>query len=168
VDAPGENELTPVRSEAQSRCGTTGSKIERKKQAMVNRNQLTGNWDEIKDRLREHWHQISNDELQSVKGDINLLVDLIQRKTGEGRAAVEDYLDQITESGRQAAEKLQGYARDAGDQFHEGSRQAAEAVRRGYEQAEEFIRVRPSESVVVCFGAGLVVGLLLGLTLRGR
>jgi ElaB/YqjD/DUF883 family membrane-anchored ribosome-binding protein len=135
---------------------------------MINRNQLAGNWDDIKDQLRHHWHQISNDELQAVKGDVNMLVDLIQRKTGEGREAIEDYLDQLTTSGRQAAEQLQGFARDAGDQFSETSRQAAEALRQGYEQAGEFVRARPSESLALCFGAGLVVGLLLGLTLRGR
>jgi len=135
---------------------------------MINRNKLTGNWDEIKDQVREHWHQISNADLQSVQGNVDMLVDLIQRKTGEGRAAVEDYLDQLAASGSEAAEQIKDFARDAGEQFQETSRQASEALPRGYEQAEEFIRVRPSESAAMCFGAGLVVGLLLGLTLRSR
>jgi ElaB/YqjD/DUF883 family membrane-anchored ribosome-binding protein len=41
-------------------------------------------------------------------------------------------------------------------------------MQQGYEQAEEMIRERPAESAAVCFGIGMVVGVLLGITLRSR
>jgi len=135
---------------------------------MVNRNVLQGNWDEIKGKLRQHWGQLTNDELQSFNGDVEQLVGLIERKTGEGRQAVEDYLDRLTARSSQTMHEVQDYVQQAAQRVQERSRQATESFRQGYDQAEDFVRTRPSESVAVCFGVGVFVGLLLGLTMRGR
>jgi len=135
---------------------------------MVNRTALQGNWDEIKGKLRQHWGQLTNDELQSFNGDVEQLVGLIERKTGEGRQAVEDYLDRLTARGSQTMHDVQDYVQQAAQRVQERSRQATESFQQGYDQAEEFVRTRPTESVAVCFGVGVFVGLLLGLTLRGR
>ena len=45
---------------------------------------------------------------------------------------------------------------------------ASESMKHGYEEAEAMIRERPAESAAVCFGVGMVVGVILGLALRGR
>ena len=66
---------------------------------MINQTTLKGNWNEIKGKLRSHWGQLSNDDIQAFNGNVDQLVGLIERKTGETRAAVEDYLDQLTENG---------------------------------------------------------------------
>jgi ElaB/YqjD/DUF883 family membrane-anchored ribosome-binding protein len=41
-------------------------------------------------------------------------------------------------------------------------------MRQRYEEAETMIKDRPAESAAVCFGVGMLVGVLLGLTLRSR
>jgi len=41
-------------------------------------------------------------------------------------------------------------------------------MRQGYEEAEKVVRQRPAESVAVCFGAGVLVGVFVGLMLRSR
>ena len=138
---------------------------------MINQATLQGNWNEIKGRLRKRWGQLSNDDVQTFNGNVDQLVGLIQRKTGEARSQVEDYLDELTTKGSatlsEMADNVRDYAQQAGDRIQEGSQQAIETFRDGYEQAEEMIRQRPTESVALCFGIGVFVGLLIGASLRG-
>ncbi|HEV8067538.1 MAG TPA: CsbD family protein [Planctomycetaceae bacterium] len=139
---------------------------------MINQATLQGNWNEIKGKLRKHWGQLSNDDVQTFNGNIDQLVGLIQRKTGEARSQVEDYLDELTSKGAgslaDATENVREYVQQASDRIQEGSQQAMETFRDGYEQAEDMIRQRPTESVAFCFGIGVFVGLLIGASLRSR
>ena len=139
---------------------------------MINQATLQGNWNEIKGKLRKHWGQLSNDDVQTFNGNVDQLVGLIQRKTGEARSQVEDFLDELTANGSasltDAVENVREYAHQAADKIQEGSQQAMDTFREGYGQAEDMIRQRPTESVAICFGVGVFVGLLLGASLRGR
>jgi ElaB/YqjD/DUF883 family membrane-anchored ribosome-binding protein len=97
---------------------------------------------------------------------------VIQRKTGESRQQIEDFLDEIVAGGastfEQASETAREYARQASDRFHETYEQASESVRAGYDEAAEMVRRRPAESLAVAFGAGLIAGVIVGLTMRSR
>jgi len=150
---------------------------------MVNQQTLQGNWNELKGKLREKWGQLTNEDLQMAQGNVDQLVGLIQRKTGEARNAIESFLDDATANGAstfsQAAESARDYAQQAVETVQEKSKQAAESLRRNYgqateqisqryQEAEEMIKDRPAESAAVCFGVGMVVGVILGLTLRSR
>jgi len=150
---------------------------------MVNEQTLQGNWNEIKGKLRQKWGQLTNDDLQSAHGNIDQLVGLIQRKTGEARGSIEKFLDesaaggasafsQATETAReyaqQAVENIQGRSKQAAEQFRKSYDQAGESLRQGYEEAEHLIKDRPAESAAVCFGVGMLVGVILGLSLRSR
>jgi len=139
---------------------------------MVNTQTLQGHWNEIKGKLRNKWGQLTNDELQSFNGNVDQLVGMIQRKTGEARSSVEHYLEELTANGAsaigQASETVREYAQQAAGAVQEGSKQAMDQVRRGYDDAEEMIRQRPGESAAVCFGVGVLVGALLGIALRSR
>jgi uncharacterized protein YjbJ (UPF0337 family) len=151
--------------------------------AMVNQQTLQGNWNEIKGKLRNKWGQLTNDDLQSAHGNVDQLVGLIQRKTGEARSSIEQFLDEATSGGssafsqaadtareyaHQAMDQVQQRSQQAAEQFRQGYDQAGEALRHGYEEAEEMIRERPAESAAVCFGVGMLVGVVLGLALRSR
>ena len=139
---------------------------------MLNQATLKGNWNEIKGKLRSHWGQLTNDDIQNFNGNVDQLVGLIERKTGETRAAVEDFLDQLTANGSAtvtaAVEDARQYVQDAAQRVQQSSKQAMETFRDNYDQAEEMVRQRPAESVAVCFGIGVFVGLLLGLSLHKR
>jgi len=150
---------------------------------MVNQQTLQGNWNEIKGKLRSKWGQLTNDDLQSAHGNVDQLIGLIQRKTGEARNSIEKFLDDATAGGastfsqasetareyaQQAMDTVQERSKQAADQFRRTYDQAADSVREGYEQAEGIIRERPAESAAVCFGVGMLVGVILGLTLRSR
>jgi uncharacterized protein YjbJ (UPF0337 family) len=139
---------------------------------MINQTTLKGNWNELKGKLRSHWGQLTNDDIQTFNGNVEQLVGLIERKTGESRAAVEEFLDRLTANGSAsmgtAVEDARQYVEDAAERIQHRSRQAMDSLREGYGEAEEMVRQRPSESVAICFGVGVFVGLLFGLSLRGR
>jgi len=161
---------------------------------MPNAQTLQGNWNEVKGKLRSKWGQLTNDDLGTFNGNVDQLVGMIQRKTGEARMAIEQFLDsfnkngpsmvgQATETAREyasqatnrIAEYTQGaseYASDlagnAGERIQQGADQAGQAVRQGYKQAERVVRHNPAESVAVCFGAGVLVGLMFGMMLSNR
>jgi uncharacterized protein YjbJ (UPF0337 family) len=146
---------------------------------MINEQVLQGHWNEIKGQIRSKWGQLTNDDLQHFDGNVDRLVGLIQRKTGEGREAIERSLDELADRGASAfeaaAENVRQYAQQAGEKIQEGTRQAAEnmrqgyeTVRQGYEEAEEMVRRRPSEAAAVCFGAGVLTGLVVALLLHRK
>ena len=150
---------------------------------MVNQQTLSGNWNDIKGQIRKKWGQLTNDDLQVFNGNIEQLIGTIQRKTGEARQNIERFLEEATSQGAenvsQAAGAVRNYATSAAMQAREyagqaieaveqGSQQAYDTVRQGYMDTEETIRSRPAESVAICFGAGVLTGLLLALTFRGR
>ena len=150
---------------------------------MVNEQTLQGNWNEIKGKLRNKWGQLTNDDLQQAQGNTDQLIGLIQRKTGEARNSIEKFLTDLTAGGgstvsqaaetareyaQQAMETVQQRSQQAAEQFRQQYSTAAESVRHGYEEAESMIREKPAESAAVCFGVGMLVGVILGLTLRSR
>jgi len=111
---------------------------------MVNQQTLQGNWNEIKGKIRNKWGQLTNDDLQQASGNADQLVGVIQRKTGEARDSIEQFLDELTSNGAsgigQAAETAREYAQHAMEAMQERSKQAADTFRRGYDQASETVR----------------------------
>src|SRR5688572_18635123 len=85
----------------------------------LNQQTLEGNWNEIKGKLHERWGQLTQDDLQKARGNVDQLVGLIQRKTGEARERVEQYLNDLTSNGgagvSKMAETVRGYASSAAE-----------------------------------------------------
>ena len=123
----------------------------------MNQQILEGNWDEIKGKLREKWGQLTDDDLPQIRGDAEQIIGAIQRKTGEAREAIERYLQEISGSAASAVGTARDYAQHASDQ-----------VCAGYAKADRFVRDRPGESLLVCFGVGLITGVVIALSLRSR
>lgn len=124
---------------------------------MINQQILEGNWNEIEGKLRQRWGQLTDDDFQQIRGDAEQLVGVIQQKTGEAREAIEGYLEEVSGGAVSAAATVRDYAQHAADQVHAG-----------YEKAERFVRDRPGESLLVCFGLGLITGVVISLSLRSR
>lgn len=139
---------------------------------MINQQTLQGNWNSIAGKLRTKWGQLTDDDTKAFNGNVDQLVGLIQRKTGEARGAVEKFLDEATSNGAtavgQAAETVRKYASDAAESVQDASQRAMDQARRTYDDAEGMVRKHPGESVAICFGAGLLVGVVVGLCLRSR
>jgi len=146
----------------------------------LNQQTIEGNWNEIKGKLRERWGELTQDDLQKARGNVDQLVGLIQRKTGEARERVEQYLSELTSHGgsgvskvaeavrgyaSSAAESARGYASTAAETADEARHRAADVLRGGYVQTERMIQQRPLESLAVGFGAGLINGVIIGLVM---
>ena len=105
-------------------------------------------------------------------GEVDKLVGTIQRKTGEGRDAIEKYLNEVSGSAAstfgQAAESVRQYSNRAAETVQNTARQAADQVRASYVDAERLVRDRPGESLAVCFGVGLVAGVLISIMLSSK
>ena len=133
---------------------------------------MQGHWNEIKGKIRTKWGQLTDDDLPQFHGEVDKLVGTIQRKTGEGRDAIEKMLNEWSGSAastfEQAAESVRQYTNRAAETAQNTAKQAADQLRSGYAEAERFVHDRPGESLAVCFGAGLVAGILVGILIRLR
>jgi uncharacterized protein YjbJ (UPF0337 family) len=133
---------------------------------------LEGNWNEIKGKLRQKWGQLSDNDLAQARGNIDELIGLIQSKTGEGRAAIEAFLHEMSDHAGSllgtAAERLQDVTKHAAESVQQTAKAAGDQVRAGYIETERIIRERPTQSLAVSFGVGFVAGVLVGLLLRSE
>jgi uncharacterized protein YjbJ (UPF0337 family) len=136
----------------------------------INQQTLEGNWNEIKGKLHEKWGQLTNDDFAKAKGNVDQLVGVIQRKTGEARERVEAFLNEVTADGAgtvsKVAESVRGYASQAAGSIDDATHRAGDYVRGGYVQTERMIQQRPMESLVAGFGAGIIAGVVIGLMIR--
>ena len=139
---------------------------------MTNQEILEGNWNVIKGKIRQRWGQLTDDDLPQIRGDAEQMIGAIQRKTGEAREAIEGYLQEVSGSASSAvgtaAETACDYAQHVSETVQHTAKQAADQVRAGYDEAERFVRDRPGESLLVCFGVGLITGVVVALSLRSR
>jgi uncharacterized protein YjbJ (UPF0337 family) len=140
---------------------------------MVNQQTLQGQWNQIKGKIREKWGQLTDDDLTTFSGNVEQLVGLLQQRTGEGREAIENFLDSATSgdlagmAGRMG-EKARDYAQQAATGAQHMGSQMADSMRRSYSQAGELVHENPGNSVLIALGAGLFTGLLLGMMFRTR
>jgi uncharacterized protein YjbJ (UPF0337 family) len=139
---------------------------------MATREQVLGNWNQLKGKVKEHWGQLTDRELDEVKGNVDQLIGLVQRKTGEARGQIEKFLDQLSDdvggTMTQATEMAREYASQAAEAMHGATDQVREYAREGYESAQSMVRRHPAESVAVAFGTGLLFGVIVGLACRSR
>ena len=139
---------------------------------MATREQALGNWNQLKGKLKEHWGQLTDRELDEVKGNIDQLIGLIQRRTGEARSKIESFLDEMSSDAAgafsHATEAAREYANQAVDAMSGATDQVREYAREGYDTAQSMVRRHPSESVAIAFGTGLLLGVVCGLACRSR
>jgi uncharacterized protein YjbJ (UPF0337 family) len=139
---------------------------------MISQQTLQGNWNEIKGLLRSKWGEITDEDVTNFNGNVEQLMGTIQRKTGEARESVEQFFEQFNSNGataiNRASESVRTGAQHAVEAVEETSHRAAASVRDGYAEVEDMVRQRPIESIAVCFGAGVITGVVVSLLLRWR
>ncbi|MEX0703687.1 MAG: CsbD family protein [Planctomycetales bacterium] len=139
---------------------------------MLNAQQLEGHWTELTGRIKERWGALTDNDLGQAEGDVDQLVGLIQRKTGEARSNIEDFLEEVSAECSTAVERMSETARAYAGQASDTVRQTYDDVSRKmqdrYVEAEEMVKAHPAQSVAVAFGTGLIAGVIVGLVLRPR
>ena len=65
----------------------------------MNRDQLTGNWKQMKGKVQEKWGKLTEDDLDQINGRHEQLVGKIQEQYGKSRDAaekeVDDYINRL-------------------------------------------------------------------------
>jgi uncharacterized protein YjbJ (UPF0337 family) len=61
---------------------------------MMNENIAAGKWQELKGRIRSAWGNLTDDELESAKGDVERISGLIQQKYGTGQEEIRKKLNE--------------------------------------------------------------------------
>ena len=144
--------------------------FESEDRTLANEQVIQGRWNEIKGQVKSKWGQITDDDLQDFQGDVDQLIGTIQRKTGEAREGIEQFFEDLSTNGAstisRASESVRQYAQHAADTVQETTHQAAESMCEGYADVEDMVRRRPSESLAVCVGVGIITGVVLGLMVR--
>ncbi len=140
---------------------------------MANREQIKGHWNEVKGRLKEHWGQLTDDDLRRAEGSTDQLVGVVQQKTGATKSEIEKFIDTVLGSGslgEQAAETVQQYADAAQTAASDAAQYARDNYKRLAAQSGDYgakvadtVRSRPGESIAIAFGLGIAAGALFFL-----
>jgi uncharacterized protein YjbJ (UPF0337 family) len=69
----------------------------------MNKLEIKGDWKFIKGKLKQKWAQLTDDDLQYLKGKQDELLGRIQKRTGESREAVENAIENYRASLRRAS-----------------------------------------------------------------
>lgn len=123
--------------------------------------EIRSQWHDLRHLVKEHWEQVTDDDLRVLDGNFDQVVDRIQKRTGETREAIERVLSDMAAHGSSAV----SHATEAVGQF---AHQAGERVRARYDTAEDLVRHNPTRSALAILGIGLVAGLIVGLAFRRR
>lgn len=150
---------------------------------MINTQELQGQWNQLRGRVKEKWGQLTDDDLQITGGNIDQLIGRIQTKTGVKREEIETFLNDLTAHGssmvshateavgqfaKQATETVGQYSRQATDRFRQGYDQIADEYQQRYDQAERIVRENPAQALAWSFGFGVLLGVVVGISLRSR
>ncbi|GHE04395.1 hypothetical protein U879_00660 [Defluviimonas sp. 20V17] len=60
----------------------------------MNRDQMEGNWKQIKGKVRSKWGELTDDDVASVEGRREMLVGKIQERYGTAKADAEKAVDE--------------------------------------------------------------------------
>ena len=139
---------------------------------MATQEMFRGNWNSIVGAVKEKFGQITGDDLMRVEGNLDQFVGLMQKKAGQTREQVEQFLEECYSASSKtfsnAVESVAATAGQAGRYVSDGYRYAADSVERGYEQTRDVVERRPLESLALVAGASLLAGVLIGLSLSAK
>ncbi len=139
---------------------------------MATQEMFRGNWNSIVGAVKDKFGQITGDDLLRVEGNLDQFVGLMQKKAGQTREQVEQFLEECCSASSKtfsnAVESVAATAGQAGRYVSDGYRYAADSVERGYEQTRDVVERRPLESLALVAGASLLAGVLIGLSLSAK
>lgn len=139
---------------------------------MVTTQPLSGDWQQIKAQLQEHWAQLTSHALESSRGSVEELLKTIQLITGEARDTIQPYLEKLLAANaellRQSAAKACSEAEQLRQRAERAASQAADSVQAGYVQTGRLVRRHPLESLALSFATGIAAGLAASLLLRSK
>jgi len=132
---------------------------------VLNTQEIQGHWDVLRGKLKERWGKLTDKDLQIVSGNIDQLIGRIEERTGAGREAIEEFINDVLNSPNvsHAREAISQYAQGAAQMAQETYGQVRDQAQEQYERAEDMVRTHPRESIAAVFGLGVITGVVVGL-----
>lgn len=150
---------------------------------MLNAQEVRGQWDMLRGKIKQKWGQLTDDDLQIIGGNVDELVGRIHEKTGVAREQVEHFIADLASGTSDTVERVRdaamGYASQAAnrvrdsyeqmsDRMRDGYEDMSGRVREGYDRVGARVRENPARSMLAVFGIGVMTGVVLGLMLRSK
>lgn len=135
---------------------------------MATKQETAGQWKTLVGAVKEKYGQITDNELSQLNGNVDQLIGLVQRKSGQTREQIEAFIHECGESCDSMMGKVSEYASAAGDTLRDGYDSVAKQTKAGYDASVKTLARHPLESVGTAFGVGLVAGLLVGISLGAQ
>ena len=139
---------------------------------MATEQKLRGDWNQVAGKVKEKYGEFTDDELVRVKGNAQHLIAMIQAKSGQAREQIEAFVHNLYENAgyqmNNAYETTSECVQSTGKAIQQGYEQVVDRAQAGYEYSTTVIAKRPTESVLVALGVGLVTGLAIGLSIAER
>ena len=139
---------------------------------MPTKEEAQGTWNQLAGAVKSKYSQITGDDLAGVNGNIQQLAGVIQRKTGQAREEIDEFLRSASESTAgtvgKIAEAASDFANKAGETIRDGYDYAKDVSRDGIKAATDTVQQRPGESLLLAMGIGVVAGLIIGTSMCSR
>ena len=85
----------------------------------MNQDVIKGKWNEIKGEIRKMWGDVTGDELEETKGDLQAISGIIQQRYGYQKEDVGMKLNSIVERFKESArDKTEQFKEDLKDRKH--------------------------------------------------
>lgn len=111
---------------------------------MLNQEQINGKWNEIKGGVRNLWGNITEDELDKVKGDIQSVSGIVQQKYSETKESIREKLDTLMDSFDNETDKSMNL-KDGVSSFERNPTGVRTSQKSQIEDAKEDMRTRSPE-----------------------
>jgi ElaB/YqjD/DUF883 family membrane-anchored ribosome-binding protein len=137
---------------------------------VITREDLTTHWQEIKNRLRQNWRELSESELSRFSGPSSQLIGAIQQKTGASWNEIESFLNKVIgdawAAASQTANTAQRYGKEATQTASHGYDQVAALTADCSRKIVDTVKRRPVESLAIAFGVGIAAGAIFLISRR--
>lgn len=61
----------------------------------ANRDQVEGNWNQIKGRAKAAWAELTDDDVRRAEGSVDRLYGIIQEKFGESKESIQRRIEEV-------------------------------------------------------------------------
>lgn len=92
----------------------------------MNQNQISGKWKELKGEIRNQWGKLTDDEIESTKGNLTAISGLIEQRYGDAKES--------------SSEKLRSLFDRFGAKAEQSSEEAKDWMARKSEDAKDALR----------------------------
>lgn len=145
----------------------------------MSENALKGNLDKFKEKVKEEWNQLSDNDRSSLSGNVDQLANILQQRLGYAKekatAVAQEFIEAFKENYKngenegdsnmmnsvgKAAEEIGDIGKEICDKTVEMAKDAKEDVAKYGKEVTKFIKNNPYRSIALAACTGLVLSFL--------